>query len=38
MTLPAADVLTIEFTDEDGKTTVLKEGLKVLKGEVVDGT
>ena len=38
VTLPAADVLTIEFTGEDGKTTVLKEGLKVLKGEVVDGT
>ncbi|MCT1817093.1 MULTISPECIES: NADP-dependent isocitrate dehydrogenase [unclassified Micrococcus] len=38
VTLPAADVLTIEFTDEDGETTVLKEGLKVLKGEVVDGT
>ncbi|MCT2067843.1 NADP-dependent isocitrate dehydrogenase [Micrococcus luteus] len=38
VTLPAADVLTIEFTGEDGKTTVLKEGLKVLKGEVVDST
>lgn len=38
VTLPAADVLTIEFTGEDGKTTVLKEGLKVLMGEVVDGT
>ncbi|WP_336639768.1 NADP-dependent isocitrate dehydrogenase [Micrococcus luteus] len=38
VTLPAADVLTIEFTGEDGKTIVLKEGLKVLKGEVVDGT
>ncbi|MCJ2195292.1 NADP-dependent isocitrate dehydrogenase [Kaistella montana] len=38
VTLPAADVLTIEFTGEDGKTTVLKEGLNVLKGEVVDGT
>ena len=38
VTLPSADVLTIEFTGEDGKTTVLKEGLKVLKGEVVDGT
>ncbi|MFL0536104.1 NADP-dependent isocitrate dehydrogenase [Micrococcus luteus] len=38
VTLPAADVLTIEFTGEDGKTTVLKEGLKVLQGEVVDGT
>ncbi|MGS1085510.1 NADP-dependent isocitrate dehydrogenase [Micrococcus luteus] len=38
VTLPTADVLTIEFTGEDGKTTVLKEGLKVLKGEVVDGT
>ncbi len=38
VTLPAADVLTIEFTGEDGETTVLKEGLKVLQGEVVDGT
>ncbi|QCP08710.1 NADP-dependent isocitrate dehydrogenase [Micrococcus luteus] len=38
VTMPADDTLTIEFTGEDGKTTVLKEGLKVLAGEVVDGT
>ena len=38
VTLPADDVLTIQFTGEDGQKKVLKEGLKVLKGEVVDGT
>ncbi|MGW3946651.1 NADP-dependent isocitrate dehydrogenase [Micrococcus endophyticus] len=38
VTMPADDTLTIEFTGEDGKTTVLKEGLKILAGEVVDGT
>ncbi|GAA3791808.1 NADP-dependent isocitrate dehydrogenase [Micrococcus endophyticus] len=38
VTMPADDTLTIEFTGADGETTVLKEGLKVLKGEVVDGT
>ncbi|MDY6055739.1 NADP-dependent isocitrate dehydrogenase [Micrococcus sp.] len=38
VTLPADDVLSIEFTGKDGQRTVLKEGLKVLEGEIVDGT
>lgn len=38
VTLPADDVLTIQFTGKDGQKKVLKEGLKVLEGEVVDGT
>ena len=38
VTLPADDVLTIQFTGKDGKKKVLKESLKVLEGEVVDGT
>ncbi|MDN8548756.1 NADP-dependent isocitrate dehydrogenase [Microbacterium sp. NM3R9] len=32
------DVLSIRFTAEDGVTTELKSGLKVLPGEVVDAT
>ncbi|MFS0886484.1 NADP-dependent isocitrate dehydrogenase [Aeromicrobium sp. 179-A 4D2 NHS] len=36
--LPADDTLTIELEAADGTTTVLKDGLKVLEGEVVDGT
>lgn len=32
------DVLSIRFTAEDGATTELKSGLKVLPGEVVDAT
>ncbi|MFT4052695.1 MAG: NADP-dependent isocitrate dehydrogenase, partial [Microbacterium sp.] len=32
------DVLTIRHTAADGAVTVLKEGLKVLPGEVVDAT
>lgn len=35
--LPAADTLTIQLVGANG-TTVLKDGLKVLEGEVVDGT
>ncbi|MCK9792992.1 NADP-dependent isocitrate dehydrogenase [Isoptericola sp. 4D.3] len=35
--LPADDTLTIRLVTPAG-TTVLKEGLKVLEGEVVDGT
>ncbi|WP_353950953.1 NADP-dependent isocitrate dehydrogenase [Knoellia sp. S7-12] len=35
--LPAADTLTIQLVT-DADTTVLKGGLKVLEGEVVDGT
>jgi len=36
--LPADDTLRIEHVDADGATTVLKDGLAVLAGEVVDGT
>ncbi|MGZ4782188.1 MAG: NADP-dependent isocitrate dehydrogenase [Oryzihumus sp.] len=35
--LPAADTLTIRLVTDSG-TTVLKDGLKVLEGEVVDAT
>lgn len=37
VTLSADDVLQIRLVTADG-TTVLKDGLKVLKGEIVDGT
>jgi isocitrate dehydrogenase len=36
--LPADDVLTIKHVAADGAETVLKADLKVLAGEVVDGT
>jgi isocitrate dehydrogenase len=36
--LPADDVLTIRLLGADGATTVLKESLPVLAGEVVDAT
>ncbi len=36
--LPADDTLTIRLVGADGQTTELKSGLKVLAGEVVDGT
>lgn len=36
--LPADDTLRIEHVAADGTTTVLKDGLKVLEGEVVDAT
>ncbi len=36
--LPAADTLTIRHTASDGTVTILKEGLRVLAGEVVDAT
>ncbi|MGQ0842552.1 MAG: NADP-dependent isocitrate dehydrogenase [Sporichthyaceae bacterium] len=36
--LPADDTLTIELTADDGTVTVLKTGVKVLAGEVVDAT
>ncbi|KRF27287.1 NADP-dependent isocitrate dehydrogenase [Phycicoccus sp. Soil802] len=35
--IPAADTLTIQLVTDAG-TTVLKDGLKVLEGEVVDST
>ena len=37
VTLPAADELRIEFVGADGAATVLKSGIKVQAGEVVDG-
>lgn len=36
--MPAADTLTIKHIAADGSETVLKDGLKVLEGEVIDGT
>ncbi len=36
--LPADDTLTIRHTAADGTVTVLKDGLNVLEGEVVDAT
>ncbi|WP_122263206.1 NADP-dependent isocitrate dehydrogenase [Ornithinimicrobium cerasi] len=36
--LPAADTLTIEHVAADGTRTVLKDGLQVEEGEVVDAT
>ncbi len=36
--MPAADTLTIRLVAADGTTTVLKDGLAVEAGEVVDGT
>jgi len=36
--LPADDTLTIELTGDDGAVTLLKQGLAVLAGEVVDAT
>ncbi|QTH60317.1 NADP-dependent isocitrate dehydrogenase [Corynebacterium hindlerae] len=36
--MPTADTLTIKLVKADGSEEVLKEGLKVLEGEVVDST
>ncbi|MFM6974030.1 MAG: NADP-dependent isocitrate dehydrogenase [Agromyces sp.] len=36
--LPSADSLTIRHISTDGSETVLKSGLKVLEGEIVDAT
>ncbi|AKK02428.1 NADP-dependent isocitrate dehydrogenase [Corynebacterium epidermidicanis] len=36
--MPAADALTIKLIKADGSEEVLKEGLKVLEGEVIDAT
>ncbi len=38
ITLADADVIRIEFVDKDGNTTVLKEKLELLPGEIIDGT
>ncbi|MFC2119578.1 NADP-dependent isocitrate dehydrogenase [Bacteroidota bacterium] len=36
LTLDKENVVKIEYVDKDGKTTALKENLKLLKGEVID--
>lgn len=36
MTLNKDDIVNIEFVDEKGNTTTLKENLKLLNGEVID--
>lgn len=36
--MPTADTLTIKHIATDGTETILKDGLKVLEGEVIDGT
>ncbi|CAB0545083.1 NADP-dependent isocitrate dehydrogenase [Corynebacterium diphtheriae] len=36
--IPAADTLTIKHIATDGTEIILKDGLKVLEGEVIDGT
>lgn len=38
VTMSANDKLTIRHTDADGNVTVLKDGLQVLKDEIVDST
>ncbi|OSM08466.1 NADP-dependent isocitrate dehydrogenase [Magnetofaba australis] len=38
ITIPAATSARIEFVDAAGNVTALKSGLKLLAGEVVDGT
>ena len=37
ITLSDADVVRMEFVDQDGNTTVFKEKLELLPGEVIDG-
>lgn len=36
--IPSDDVLSIEHVAQDGTVTTLKSGIKVLPGEIVDGT
>lgn len=36
--MPAADTLTFKLVKADGSEEILKDGLKVLEGEVIDGT
>ncbi len=38
VTIPAATTARIEFVGADGATTVLKDGLKLGAGEILDGT
>lgn len=38
ITLPESDVVRVEFVDEAGNTTILKDKLALLVGEVIDAT
>jgi isocitrate dehydrogenase len=38
LTMPADDILTISHIDDTGQKTILKDQVKVLKGEIIDGT
>jgi len=38
ITLPAATTVRVEHVAKDGSTTVLKDGLALLEGEILDGT
>ncbi|MGB5414144.1 MAG: NADP-dependent isocitrate dehydrogenase, partial [Polyangiales bacterium] len=38
ITLPAATSVRIEHVAKDGKTTILKDSLALLEGEILDGT
>jgi isocitrate dehydrogenase len=38
LTLDADDTLSIVLVEKDGNKTILKENLKVLKGEIIDAT
>ena len=38
ITLPAATTVRIEHVAKDGQTTLLKDGLALLEGEILDGT
>ncbi|QXP61802.1 NADP-dependent isocitrate dehydrogenase [Olleya sp. HaHaR_3_96] len=38
VTLPEATAIKIQLTAKDGKKTILKDNLDLLKGEIIDGT
>ena len=38
VTVPAATTVRFEHVNKDGRTTVLKDGLDLLEGEIIDGT
>ena len=38
VTVPAATTVRIEHVAKDGSTTILKGGLELLEGEIIDGT
>ncbi|MBU2951668.1 NADP-dependent isocitrate dehydrogenase [Tamlana agarivorans] len=37
-TIPAATSVSIQHTDANGNTTILKDGLQLLQGEIIDAT